>query len=441
MGRFGRALKRILPKSLLGRSLLIIVIPLILLQVSTAFTFFDRHWSLISRRLNSAVASEIAIVVEFMEVYKDPSRREWLFALAHLRQELQFRFLPGDRMPVLPSADGTDDFVARSLDKAMAEQTEYPYTIQDISDRTLEVTIQLPDGLLVIEVPRDRLFTVTTVIFVAWMVASSVILFAVATIFMRNQVRPVRRLAAAADALGKGRDVPTFKSEGATEVRQAGEAFKRMRERINRQIGQRTEMLAGVSHDLRTPLTRMRLQLAMMEGVEGTAELAEDVGEMERMIEGYLAFARGEGTEAMVPTEITALVEDVVGRMRRTRTGIDLHAEQPLTLPLKPHAFERCLTNILANADRYAQTMAVRVGARDGYVEVVVDDDGPGIPAASREDVFKAFFRLDQSRNPKTGGTGLGLTVARDVMRAMGGDIHLEDSPWGGLRVRLRLPL
>jgi two-component system osmolarity sensor histidine kinase EnvZ len=437
----GRVVKAVMPKSLLARSLLIIVVPLVLLQVITATIFFDRHWDTMSRRLNNAVSAEIGVILDYMEAHPDPKDRQWMFALAHVRQQLKTTFEPGAMLPVAPPLDQSTDFVASTLYRTLSDHTDLPYQVDVIDDKTLAITIQTREGLVRVEVPRKRLFSVTTYIFVGWMTISSVILFAVATVFMRNQVRPIRRLAMAADALGKGRDVADFKSEGATEVRQAGLAFTRMRERINRQIAQRTEMLAGVSHDLRTPLTRMRLQLALMEGMDGAEELTQDITDMERMVEGYLAFARGEGTEETQPIPITGLLAGVVQRMRRNGADIDVHMEAPVTVPVKPNALERCLVNVLGNAHRFAKHISVRMGVRDNCVEILVDDDGPGIPAPLREDVFRAFVRIESSRNPKTGGTGLGLTIARDVIRAMGGDILLEDSPLGGLRVRIRLPL
>ncbi|GEO80975.1 sensor histidine kinase [Pararhodospirillum oryzae] len=435
-----RMLHAILPKSLMGRSLLIIVTPLIVLQVITATIFFDRHWDTMSRRMNDAVASEIGVVLDFMARHPDPSNRQWMFALVHVRQQLKMRFQPGAFLPPEPPEAQAQDFVARQLYRTVTAHTGLSCHVDVLDERTLILHIQVVDGVLDVVVPRKRLFSVTTYIFIGWMTISSLILFAVATLFMRNQVRPIRSLAAAADALGKDRDVTEFQNRGAVEVRQAGLAFIRMRERIRRQIAQRTEMLAGVSHDLRTPLTRMRLQLALMEGMEGVDDLTEDVAEMERLIEGYLAFARGEGSEETRPVEINALVQDVVARMRRNGARIDVHVEQPLTVPVKPHATERCLANILGNAQRFADHVAVRVGMRDHNVEILVDDDGPGIPPERREDVFRAFFRIEGSRNPRTGGTGLGLTIARDLIRAMGGDITLESSPIGGLRARIRLP-
>jgi two-component system, OmpR family, osmolarity sensor histidine kinase EnvZ len=258
---------------------------------------------------------------------------------------------------------------------------------------------------------------------------------------MRNQVKPIRRLAHAAESFGKGQEVRDFKPEGATEVRQAAAAFISMRDRIKRQIQQRTEMLAGVSHDLRTPLTRMKLQLEMLPEVPEASYLQADVAEMEHMVEGYLAFARGEGQEKPAPTDLGNLLRDVVGHMTRDGRKVDLHVEQDLTLPLRRESMRRCLSNLLANAKRHGQHVAVRAGRRKNLVEVTIDDDGPGIPPERYEDVFKPFFRLEQSRNPATGGIGLGLTIARDVARSHGGDVALEPAPGGGLRARIWLPV
>ncbi|MGB0695267.1 MAG: ATP-binding protein [Rhodospirillaceae bacterium] len=436
------SIKRILPRSLLGRSLLIIVAPLILLQLITAHTFFERHWDTISRRLNGAVASEVAIVLEHLDKAQGNAiERQWILTQVHIHQDLRFDFLPGETLPVL-TEEPEEDFIARALSSSLRNHTDLPFRVDTTSHpERVALSIQMQDGLLFGLIPEKRLFSVTTTIFLGWMVLSSIVLFGVATIFMRNQVRPVRRLAKAADALGKGRDVAVFRIEGAREVRQAAEAFVRMRERINRQIAQRTEMLAGVSHDLRTPITRIKLQLAMMPKDEGTEELKRDIAEMEAMIEGYLAFARGEGTEETKLTNFCELVLSVVDRMKAQGATLDYHSESPISMPLKPQAFTRCLQNIISNAQRYAKTISVRLGRTEHTAVLLVDDDGPGIPKDKREEVFKAFVRLDKSRNPKTGGTGLGLTIARDLVRALGGDIRLEDSPLGGLRVRLTLPL
>jgi two-component system osmolarity sensor histidine kinase EnvZ len=264
----------------------------------------------------------------------------------------------------------------------------------------------------------------------------------VASIFMRNQVRPIQRLAEAADRFGKGQDLEEdFHPEGALEVRRAAAAFNLMQRRIRRQIRQRTDMLSGVSHDLRTPITRMKLQLAMLADDPDVGELKGDIAEMERMIEGYLTFARGEGNESTTETDLGLLVEDIVATWRRNGVKIDSHVEGRLTAWVRPDAVKRSIENLIANASRYGGQLWVRAGRRGEAIEVTVDDDGPGIPEAQREDVFRPFYRLEESRNPDTGGTGLGLAIARDLLRSHGGDIMLEDSPHGGLRARVRLPV
>ncbi len=441
-------LKAVLPRGLLGRSLLILVTPLILLQLVSAYVFFGTHWDVVTRRLATGLAGDIGAVTDMMRLFPGPANRATIFAVAATAMDLQLTLREGDileKTGMLGAASKlTNNLTGFSLEYnllgALAERVGRPVFIDAQSrEREVVVEVQLEDGVLEVSASRKRLYSPTTTIFVLWMVGTSLLLFGIATIFMRNQVRAVRRLAAAADSFGKGRDVPNFKPEGAAEVRQAASAFARMRDRIMRQVDQRTEMLAGVSHDLRTPLTRMKLQLSMMSGEE-TEELLQDVADMERMVEGYLAFARGEGSEKMEPTDLVALVEDVVGKLRRDGGVIDLHCEEDLLLPLRPHAVSRCLTNLVANAVRYGGHVAVRAGRRGDTAEVIIDDDGPGIPHDKRDDVFKAFLRLEGSRNPATGGVGLGLTIARDVARSHGGNVLLEDSPLGGLRARLRLP-
>jgi two-component system osmolarity sensor histidine kinase EnvZ len=300
--------------------------------------------------------------------------------------------------------------------------------------------VQIAEGVLDVEAPRKRLYTATVYLFVLWVVGSALLLFSIAALFMRNQVRAIRRLAAAAEAFGVGRDVGPIKPEGAIEVRQAATAFNRMQDRIRRFLAQRTEMLAGVSHDLRTPLTRLRLALAMLPRTEAlrqdVSEMTADVEEMERMIGGYLAFARGEGTEQAEPVNLCAVLEEVAAGARRAGAKVELNMPPALTIPLRADAVKRALTNLVDNARRHARRVAL--GAETSSprsVQVTVDDDGPGIPPARRESVFRPF------ESGAAGGTGLGLTIARDIVRAHGGEIVLEDSPLGGLRARIRLPV
>ncbi|MGH7098172.1 MAG: ATP-binding protein, partial [Stellaceae bacterium] len=345
----------------------------------------------------------------------------------------------GARLPPPPPRSGT--LIGEQLRETMQGRLALPFEIDAPSDfAAVRILVQLPQGVLAVRVPSKRLFSPTTYIFVMWMVGSSLVLLAVAIVFLRNQVKSLRRLAAAADAFGKGRPGPPLRVEGAIEVRQAAVAFLRMRARLERQIRQRTQMLAGVSHDLRTPLTRMKLALAFLGEDAAVAELRSDVAEMEHMIDGYLDFVRGGGDEAPVETDVALLLEDVAATARRAGTSLALAVPPECVMALRPNALKRCLANLIGNARRHGSRVWLGgVAVADG-IDILVDDDGPGIAPADRERVFRPFVRLDISRNPATGGVGLGLTIARDVARGHGGDLRLEDSPQGGLRARVHLP-
>ena len=433
--------KRLVPRTLFGRFLLIIVIPLVLLQLVAGYVFFARHWETVSRRLAGALAGEIGTVIALRrEMENETDFRRLLFQMRR-RLVIDTRFEPGARIEGDTKPPGISIF-ERTLFVALRGQLREPFHIAlDGPDRRVIVSVGLIDGAMHFSTQRKRLFTTTIYLVVMWMVGTSILLLAIAVFFMRKQIRPMRRLAEAAEAFGKGHDVPAFKPEGASEVRQAAAAFLEMKERIRRQITQRTEMLAGVSHDLRTPLTRIKLQLAMLGGGEAVADLQSDVVEMERMIEGYLAFARGEGDEAPTPTDLGALLDEVVTSGRRKGGAIALARDGDILLPLRRNAVRRCLTNLIDNALRYGEHVTIETRRLDGMIEILVDDDGPGIPEDERENVFRPFYRLDASRNPETGGVGLGLTIARDVVHGHGGELALETAPGGGLRVRLRFPL
>ena len=432
-------IKRLLPRTMFGRSLLIVVVPLILLQAIAAWVFYDRHWAAVSWRLSAGVVGDIGVVIEALKLADSRFDTDRLLETATAVTDLEFTLEPGDAL-ASPSPP-TGSLIEDQLTQAMQGRVPLPYRIAAGDDpHGAHIEVQLPEGVLAIGVPGKRLYSPTTYIFVMWMVGSSVVLLAVAVVFLRNQVKSLRRLAAAADSLGKGRPVPLFKVEGATEVRQAALAFMRMRDRIRRQIRQRTQMLASVSHDLRTPLTRMKLALELLGDDTAIEELKSDVVEMERMVHGYLDFARGEGAEEPVETDISLLLEDIAAAMRREGTALSVVAQAECLIPVRPNALRRCLGNLVSNAKRYgSHVWLTGIAVADG-VDILVDDDGPGIPEAERDRVFRAFVRLDASRNPSTGGVGLGLTIARDVARSHGGDVRLETSPKGGLRARVHLP-
>ena len=438
------AFKRLLPRTLFGRALLIIVTPLLLMQAVTAYVFYERHWDTLTRRLVSNLAGDIGLIVRQI----DP--RASADSVARLNREvaglLDFTLRYTDQAVIAEAAQTQvpADYVETVLRAAMARRVERPYALKMADDdRQLIIQVQLENGVLDVITQRKRVYSSTTYIFILWMLGSSLVLFAVAIVFMRNQIRPIRRLATAARNFGLGRDGGNIAIEGATEVRQAAVAFSQMRDRIQRQLTERTEMLAGVSHDLRTPLTRMKLQLAMIGETDGVDELQSDVADMEHMVEGYLAFARGEGGEPVRNANLAALASEIVDVEARAGRAIDLllPAERVIEMPVRANALKRALTNLTSNACRYGEKVLITVEGDDEHIDFIVEDDGPGIPADRRNDVFRPFVRLDTARNPQTGGAGLGLTIARSIAREHGGDLWLEESVFGGLKATIRLPI
>ena len=436
---FGTTIKRFMPRSLLGRTLLIMLVPLVVVQAIALQLFYGNHLGVVSRRLSSSIAGEVAYTVTLLRQTDNPADQERILEMARQQFTRGIKLEPGAvlakraRENVLGPMD--DDLAA-----ALTEKFNAPFTMDWSSDpRSVLIRLQLPDGVLDVEAPRKRLAIGTIFLFVGWLVGSALLLFGIAALFMRNQVRAIRRLARSAEAFGMGRDVPPIRPEGASEVRQAAAAFNRMQDRIRRFLAQRTEMLAGVSHDLRTPLTRLRLALVMLprteELAQDVAEMTADVEEMDRMIGGYLAFARGEGMEQAIPVNLASILDDVAAGARRAGTRLDLDVPADLTLKLRADAMRRAITNLVDNASRHARRVVLAAVPQGRSVQVTVDDDGPGIPADKRESVFRPF------ESGSTGGTGLGLTIARDIVRAHGGEIVLEDSPMGGLRARIRLPV
>ncbi len=435
----GLPVKRILPRGLFGRSLLIVLVPLLAVLAVAYTIFYGSHLDMISRRLSGAAAGEVAQTADLLERYPLPDDQAWTLRDAWLTYEIPMRMSPGTKLPpdthVNQLGPMDDDLAA-----ALREKVGRPFVMDWTSDpHDVLVRVQLPQGVLEAEVPRKRLYGSALYIFLLWLLGTAAVLFALAALFLRNQVRAIRRLAYAADAFGKGRDPGELRPEGAAEVRQAATAFNRMRERLLRFVQQRTEMLAGVSHDLRTPLTRMRLALAMLPpdpalGAD-VAEMTADLDEMERMVGGYLAFARGEGEEPAREVDLAALLQEVAGAARRSGAAVELEAPDALSLTLRADAVRRAITNLVDNARRHARRILLAAQRQGRTVIVTVDDDGPGIPPERRESVFRPF------ETGARGGTGLGLTIARDIVRAHGGDIELLASPMGGLRAQVKLPV
>lgn len=435
-----RMLKRILPRTLFARSLLIIITPVLLLQVIVTFIFFDRHWDTMTIRLAYAASGEIALIAEQIGEAEDTDAKAKTVAESARMLGLLVSYNPDITVEKQQPEAAWESPLLYTLGQALQEKVSGPFQLRPHEDEWVEVLVAMKDGTLSVMVPEKRLFSSTTYIFILWVIGSSLVLTAIAILFMRNQIRPILRLAVAAERFGTGRDVPKFKPEGASEVRQAAAAFIEMRERIRRQLEQRTAMLAGVSHDLRTPITRLRLQLAMLGDSPDVEAMKEDLNEMEMMVEGYLSFARGESGETPESVDLSKLLDRIVMGVRRQGTDITLQCEHELSLTCRPLAIERCLSNLINNARKYGNHVWVQAYRHPDAVEIVVEDDGPGIPKDQREEVMKPFSRLEVSRNPETGGVGLGLTIANDIAHTHGGQILLEDSNRGGLRAVVRLP-
>jgi two-component system osmolarity sensor histidine kinase EnvZ len=436
-----RLIKRSLPTSLFGRSLLIIVLPVALMQIAVTWIFFDAHWQTVTSRLSDGLAGEVAWAVES---YQDDPRPQTMTTIADRAEKslnLSIALQPGRE---LPQGRRTNAFavVDRAIDRALSQRLDAPYWFDTTRyPAYVDIRVKVDQGVIRILAPRDRAFATQGHIFVLWLAMATILLTAIAILFIRNQTRTIERLASAADAFGKGVDAPTFKPSGAREVRQAAQAFLAMKSRIQRHIDQRTALLASVSHDLRTPLTRLKLELALADPGPRTGEMKRDLAEMEHMIDEYLAFARGEGGEAVESVRLKSLIDEVSEGAVRVGAQVRVTADPNLLAAVRPNALKRALSNLVMNAAAHGETVEVLAAPRAaGGVEIIVDDDGPGIPQDRYEDAFKAFNRLDESRNQNKKGVGLGLAIARDVARSHGGDITLDRSPMGGLRAIVRLP-
>ncbi|WP_137932479.1 ATP-binding protein [Mesorhizobium comanense] len=440
--RFWRLVSLYMPKRLYARSLIIVIAPMILLQSVVAFVFMERHWATVTQRLSQATVRDIAAIIDLIETYPHDADYANIIRIAQDRMQLKVDLLPPDPLPP-PGPKPFFSILDDVLSAEITRQINRPFWIDTVGNSNIvEVRVQLENKVLRVFVRRSQAYASNTHIFLIWMVGTSLVLLMIAIPFLRNQIRPILTLAEAAESFGKGRPAPRdFRPRGAEEVRRAGFAFIQMRERIERQIEQRTAMLTGVSHDLRTILTRFKLQLALAGGkAETKAALNQDIDDMQSMLEGYLAFARGEASEDAGRFDLEAYFQKLgdEATLRKCKLSTTLSGDP--TVHVRPNAFARLLSNVIGNAFRYANTVKVTANHGRGSLVVTVDDDGPGIPLDRREDVFKPFVRLDEARNLDASGTGLGLSIARDIARSHGGDITLDNSPLGGLRAVIKVP-
>ena len=435
------SLRRLFPRSLFVRALIIVVAPMVLLQAGVSYLFLAQHEARTTANLTRGVVDQIALVVQLADGADSDAKRHELAAEASGSIGMSVAFVPGETLPTAPGT--TDTQVGEQIGLEMDGRISEPhwFNAQRFGEY-VDLRVSVADGVVRFLVERKRFININMHILPVWMIVFSLVLLGIAILFLRNQIRPIQRLAAAAEAFGRGRDVPDFRPSGALEVRRAAIAFITMKQRLARQMQQRTEMLAGVSHDLRTPLTRMKLELAMMGDDECTKDMSGDILEMERMLDEYLAFARGEGGEQAAACDLGELISEIAEDARRKGgTAIDLTVTGDVVVPVKRNALKRCIVNLVDNAMKYGARTSISL-ARDGdHVVVTVEDDGPGIPAERRQEAFKPFRRLDEGRNLARGGVGLGLAIARDIARGHGGDVRLGDSSLGGLRATVRIPV
>ena len=430
-----------MPTGLFGRSLIIIIAPMIILQTIMTFVFMERHWQSVTRRLSTAVVRDISALVDVIETYPQDTEFETVKRIASERMNLQMTILPNQDLPP-PAPKPFFSILDTALSKQITAQLKRPFWIDTVGNSDLlEIRIQLEKDVMRVFVRRSQASASNTHIFLLWMAGASIVLLAIAILFLRNQIRPIQRLAEAADLFGKGRDIPEdFRPRGATEVRRATSSFLEMRERVERSLEQRTAMLAGVSHDLRTVLTRFRLQLALAPQSAETDAMNADVTDMQDMLEGYIDFARGDTGEQTVDVNVVEVLSKFEADAERQGKEWDMSFKGDPIVPLRATAFSRLLSNVISNGFRYADRVEVKASRRKKWLRIEVHDNGPGIAPEQREEVFKPFVRLDEARNLDASGTGLGLSIARDIAHNHGGEIELGESPLGGLCVYLRLP-
>lgn len=429
-------LKRYIPKGLFNRVVLIIILPVILMQLAVTYFFFNAHWARVTANLSDSVAANIAVAVELYKQDPGTQKAESLDELLRPDMQLSVVLRAGDDLPT-GNRNAFFSALDQTLRRALTATLEEPFWFDTTRyPNHIDIRVKVDEGTLRFIAARERVFAPTGFVFIFWLLTATILSTLISVFFVRRQARPIMLLADAADAFGKGRDISDFKPSGASEVRLAGQSFLKMRGRIKRHLEQRTMMLAGVSHDLRTPLTRLKLQLAMQDENEDVIAARKDVSEMEAMLSGYLDFARGLGDEKPQEIDLAEFLSGIVSNY----ADVELRQQAGIKVQLRPAMARRAISNLVHNALKYGARAWVSVSEDKQHVYIHVDDDGPGIPAERRSQAFKAFQRLDAARNQNIEGVGLGLAITRDIAQIHGGKITLGDAAQGGLRASLVLP-
>ena len=426
--------KDILPKGLYSRSLLIIIVPVVVLQGILTFVFLDRHWQLVTRKLSSAVASEIAT---FVDVAPSLGLNK-VVELSKKFYDAEVNYIPNQKL--INNIPKPINLVENTLSKELSKiMTDNFWVDAHTYEKRVIVQIEKKEGIYEFTIPRRNVYATNSHIFLVWMVISSLLLVSVAVIFMRQQIKPIEKLSKAAQQFGLGKKMENFKPSGATEVRRAAEAYLKMQERIERFIEQRTLMLAGVSHDLRTPLTRLKLQLEMLSDDKTNIELLSDVNEMQKMLENYLDFAEDVTREKAINTDLKQMIKEIINSESIENKVIEFNVknDKPIFFECRAIAMKRCITNLLNNACSYGDDIRVALEKKKDVIDISIEDNGPGIDKTDYDKAIKPFIRLDSSRNQNIPGSGLGLSISQDITSNHGGKLIMSRSDMGGLKVQL----
>ncbi len=429
-------IKKFLPKRLFYRSLLIVAVPIIGLQLIISIVFFDSLWIKTNKGLTRALVGEIDTIIDIYNNENEYNKKK-LTDLYNQNFNFSIRFLENTKLPDI-KVERWFSPMDRTLRRELKSKVnEYWFNTTSYKE-VIDLRIKFKDGVLQIFFPKERVQASSIRIFALWITLPAFLLIAVAIIFLKNQTRPIINLAKASEKFGRGELFENFIPSGALEIRQAGYEFDRMRKRIIRHLNQRSEMLSGISHDLRTPLTRMKLQLAFVKDEKISKKLANDITEMEKMLNEYLNFSSSRSVEKTETFDLSELLETIVQKYEKKKITSDV--PERVYLDGRKNLIQRCLNNLIDNSIKYSEKILISLKKSANNITITVDDDGPGIPKNERENVFKPFYKIDKSRGDSKSSVGLGLSIASDIVRSHGGNILLETSPKDGLRVKIFLP-